>query len=47
MNELAAKSRSDSMTDDEEKELHGYLFVGAMIDLMHSKARLSIVESGG
>ena len=47
MNELAAKSRSGSLTDEEEEELHGYLFVGAMIDLMHSKARLSIKESGG
>lgn len=41
-NELAAKSRMGALIDDEQDQLHGYLFVGAMVDLMHSKARLSL-----
>jgi hypothetical protein len=47
MNELAAKARNDALTEVEAKQLHGYLFVGAMIDLMHSKARLSLQKSDG
>jgi len=42
MNQLAAKASEGSLTGDEESQLHGYLFVGAMVDLMHSKARLSL-----
>lgn len=45
MNELAAKARDGSLTGHEEQQLHGYLFVGAMLDLMHSKARLSLQQS--
>jgi hypothetical protein len=47
MNELAAKARTDSLSSEEEEQLHGYLTVGAMIDLMHSKARLSLNGSRG
>jgi hypothetical protein len=47
MNELAAKARTDSLSSEEEEQLHGYLTVGAMIDLMHSKARLSLNRSRG
>jgi hypothetical protein len=45
MNELAAKAREGALTDEESKQLHGYLFVGAMIDLLHSKSRLSLQNS--
>ncbi len=46
MNELAAKAREGSLTAEEEDQLHGYLFVGAMVDLLHSKARLSLKQCG-
>jgi len=46
MNELAAKARQGALSEEEESGLHAYLFVGAMVDLMHSKARLSLRESG-
>lgn len=46
MNELAAKAREGTLADEEQDQLHGYLFVGAMVDLMHSKARLSLQQSG-
>ena len=46
MNELAAKARQGSLSEDEESQLQGYLFVGAIVDLMHSKARLSLEQSG-
>jgi len=46
MNELAAKAHQGSLTDSEEKQLHGYLFVGAMLDLMQSKARISLKKAG-
>lgn len=42
MNQLAAKARQGALDGEEESQLHGYLFVGAMVDLMHSKARLSL-----
>lgn len=46
MNELAAKAREGTLSEEEEPVLHAYLFVGAMVDLMHSKSRLSLRESG-
>jgi len=46
MNDLAEKARRDSLSQEETSQLHGYLFVGAMMDLMHSKARLSLKQSG-
>ena len=45
MNQLAEKARQGILTDEEQSQLHGYLFVGAMIDLMHSKARLSLKDA--
>ena len=42
MNRLAAKAQEGVLSEAEESQLHGYLFVGAMVDLMHSKARLSL-----
>lgn len=45
MNELAAKAREGTLSEEEEPRLHAYLFVGAMVDLMHSKARLSLKKA--
>jgi hypothetical protein len=42
MNQLAEKARQGSLGEEENARLHGYLFVGGMVDLMHSKARLSL-----
>lgn len=48
MNRLASKARESLLSDEEESQLHAYLFVGAVVDLMHSKARLSLKkESAG
>jgi hypothetical protein len=47
MDELASKARAGSLTDAEETQLHGYMFVGAMVDLLHSKARISLSRSSG
>ena len=46
MNTLAARARQGALSEEEESQLHAYLFVGAMVDLMHSKARLSLKQSG-
>jgi len=42
MNALAAKARQGALSEEEESLLDAYLFVGAVVDLMHSKARLSL-----
>ena len=42
MNHLAAKAREGSLNEEEVAQLNGYLLVGALVDLMHSKARLSL-----
>ncbi len=42
MNGLAAAARERMLSEEEESQLHAYLFVGAVVDLMHSKARLSL-----
>jgi hypothetical protein len=42
MNELAAKAREGSLTENEEAELGNYMQVGWFLDLMKSKARLSL-----
>lgn len=42
MNALAAKARDGLLNEDETSQLHAYLFVGTVVDLMHSKARLSL-----
>ena len=47
MNQLAAKARKGYLNEEEESQMHGYLFVGAMVDLMHSKARLSLRNFAG
>lgn len=45
MNLLAAKARAGLLAREEEEQLHAYLFVGAIVDLMHSKARLSLKKN--
>lgn len=45
MNDLAEKARRGTLSDDESAKLDAYLFVGGMVDLMHSKARLSLRQS--
>jgi hypothetical protein len=47
MNELAAKARQESLSEDEEEQLHAYLLVGAKVDLMHSKARKTLKDFSG
>lgn len=42
MNELAEKNRAGELTAEEQTELHCYLRVGSLLDLLHSKARLSL-----
>ena len=46
MNLLAVKAREGSLTAEEADQLHGYRFVGAMVDLLHSKARLTLQQCG-
>ena len=38
MNLLAAKARQGALDEEEESLLNAYMFVGSVIDLMHSKA---------
>ena len=45
MNDLAAKAREGNLSREEESQLHGYMFVGSLVDLLHSKARLSLKKS--
>lgn len=45
INELMAKARADSLTAAEERKLNAYLFIGQMLDLLHSKARLAVRNS--
>jgi len=42
MNALAAKARQGVLTEEEKSLLDAYLFVGSVVDLMHSKSRLSL-----
>jgi hypothetical protein len=45
MNELAAKAREGLLSEIEEEELHGFRVAGAILDLLHSKARLSLKQT--
>ena len=45
MNELAEKANRDSLDEAEFEELSNYRLVGALLDLMHSKARISLKKS--
>ncbi len=44
MNELAATARTGSLTPEQEHELENYMQLGWFLDLMKSKARLSLGE---
>lgn len=45
MNDLAKKARQGALTPQEDRLLQSYLFVGSVVDLIHSKARLSLKRS--
>ena len=45
--ELAAKARSGSMTDEERHHLENYLHVGRLVEFMKAKALLSLKEQEG
>jgi hypothetical protein len=42
MAELAGKSNDGTLTPEERRELESYVFVGDVLSLMKSKARLSL-----
>ncbi len=44
--ELAAKARSGSMTDEEGRTLESYLHVGRIVEFMRAKALLSLKGQG-
>lgn len=44
MRELLAKNQHGQLTADEQKEIERYRHVGHLLDLMHSKARLSLAR---
>jgi hypothetical protein len=46
MHELAVKDQRGKLTKDEEVELDGYRRVGYFVDLMRSKARVSLKRHG-
>lgn len=42
MSELAGKSSEGTLTSDERRELESYVFVGDVLSLLKSKARVSL-----
>lgn len=46
MHELAVKSQEGSLTETEEEELHSYRRIGYLVDLIRSKARISLKKQG-
>jgi hypothetical protein len=42
MNALAEKNRSGILAEAEQQELQSYLLVGHLLDLLHSRARLTL-----
>lgn len=46
VNELAAKAREGTLSSDERTELDEYERIAAMLELMQSKARLSLKQAG-
>jgi hypothetical protein len=42
--ELALKAQEGALTTEEEREVESYRRIGRLLDLMHSKARLSLKE---
>ena len=47
MNELAQKAQTGNLSPSENSEAHTYDRIGLLIELMHSKARLSLRKSHG
>lgn len=45
MNLLAARARQGVLDSQEESLLNAYLLVGSLVDLMHSKARMSLAKN--
>ena len=45
MEELAAKSADDSLTEEEREVLDRYLRVGTFLNLLQAKARCSLADS--
>jgi len=45
MNALAEKDRRGTLTETEQRELQGYIMVGYLLDLLHSKARLALKQT--
>jgi hypothetical protein len=46
VNELASKARAGSLTAEERSELDDYERITALLELMQSKARLSLKQAG-
>ena len=46
MNELAEKARDGTLGNDEETELENYRHVGRLLEILKSKARLSLKTMG-
>lgn len=44
MAELAGKSNAGTLKPEERRELESYVFVGDLLSLMKSKARLSLTN---
>ena len=42
MNELAGKARQGSLSADEQLETEGYMRAGRLVELLQSKARISL-----
>jgi len=47
MNVLAAKARQGTLSADEAEQLDNYRGVGRLLELLQSKARVSLKRSGG
>jgi hypothetical protein len=46
VNHLAAKSRQDTLTEQERSELNEYERVASLLELLQSKARISLKRAG-
>jgi hypothetical protein len=46
LHELAVKNQEDKLTETEKAELEGYRRIGYFVDLMRSKARISLKKHG-
>ena len=44
MHDLAVKNQDDALTPAEKVELENYIRVSYLVDLMHAKARLSLLK---